>query len=338
MSRPSLSDLAKVLTDLTRASLQVTQLRRCIMNSADVTIIQVLGENAVQVIASLRSKGQSSGSTSPWSSASTALTGDPAKALVDEVFTRESDIHVRNTAAASSTTKLSTTQSNLTVTRPSTTAKLSGTVLVIRPHAVATGLAGPILEQIAKVGYPYDDLYLRLYFLFCSSLSPHLCPSCFICFTYSQPYYYLSILSPLPSLLSDVPLFYFFPLLLPPPPPLQSGFDASAIEMFVLDRPGAQEFCEVYKGVVPEYHGMVEQLTAGPLIAAELHYTSDDAKSVTKLREVCGPADPAVAQVLRPGTLRARFGQNKVLNAVHCTDLEEDGPLEAQYFFSILQQ
>jgi hypothetical protein len=35
---------------------------------------------------------------------------------------------------------------------------------------------------------------------------------------------------------------------------------------------------------------------------------------------------------------RAKFGQDRVRNAVHCTDLPEDGVLECKYFFDILQQ
>lgn len=35
---------------------------------------------------------------------------------------------------------------------------------------------------------------------------------------------------------------------------------------------------------------------------------------------------------------RARFGVDKVKNAIHCTDLPEDGTLEAEYFFSIMQR
>lgn len=59
---------------------------------------------------------------------------------------------------------------------------------------------------------------------------------------------------------------------------------------------------------------------------------------VPRLRDICGPADPEVARRLRPASLRARFGQDKVMNAVHCTDLADDGVLESQYFFSILQE
>jgi nucleoside-diphosphate kinase len=41
--------------------------------------------------------------------------------------------------------------------------------------------------------------------------------------------------------------------------------------------------------------------------------------------------------MLRPTTLRARFGVSRVRSSIHCTDLVEDGPLEASYFFSVLQ-
>jgi len=45
--------------------------------------------------------------------------------------------------------------------------------------------------------------------------------------------------------------------------------------------------------------------------------------------------DPEIAKSLRPRTIRAKFGESRAANAVHCTDLEEDGVLEVEYFFSI---
>lgn len=35
---------------------------------------------------------------------------------------------------------------------------------------------------------------------------------------------------------------------------------------------------------------------------------------------------------------RAKFGLDRVRNAVHCTDLQEDGVIECEYFFNILQE
>jgi len=48
--------------------------------------------------------------------------------------------------------------------------------------------------------------------------------------------------------------------------------------------------------------------------------------------------DPEIGKTLRKDTLRAKYGKTKAFNAVHCTDLEEDGVLESEYFFSVLQK
>ncbi|XP_035997437.1 nucleoside diphosphate kinase 7 isoform X1 [Fundulus heteroclitus] len=111
-----------------------------------------------------------------------------------------------------------------------------------------------------------------------------------------------------------------------------AGFEISALEMFNVDRANAEEFYEVYKGVVTEYPSMVTELCSGPCLVLEIHGT-DVPKS---FREFCGPSDPEIARHLRSNTLRALYGKDKVRNAVHCTDLPEDGGLEVQYFFKIL--
>lgn len=42
------------------------------------------------------------------------------------------------------------------------------------------------------------------------------------------------------------------------------------MEMFSLDKPTAEEFFEIYKGVLPEFVNMVEQMTSGPCIVMEV--------------------------------------------------------------------
>ncbi|XP_077440168.1 nucleoside diphosphate kinase homolog 7 isoform X2 [Vanacampus margaritifer] len=111
-----------------------------------------------------------------------------------------------------------------------------------------------------------------------------------------------------------------------------AGFHISALQMFKVDRANAEEFYEVYKGVVTEYVDMVTELSLGPCMVLELH-GADVAKT---FRDFCGPADPDIARHVRPSTLRAIYGVDKVKNAVHCTDLPEDAILEVQYFFKIL--
>ncbi|KAJ3017935.1 Nucleoside diphosphate kinase 7 [Thoreauomyces humboldtii] len=113
----------------------------------------------------------------------------------------------------------------------------------------------------------------------------------------------------------------------------KAGFSVTDMELFRLEKANAEEFLEVYKGVVPEYHSMLNHLTSGPMIALEITGKPD---IVNAFREFCGPMDPELARVLRPQSLRALFGADKIQNAVHCTDLNEDGPLEVQYFFRIL--
>ncbi len=91
--------------------------------------------------------------------------------------------------------------------------------------------------------------------------------------------------------------------------------------MFTLDKPTAEEFFEVYKGVLPEFTSMIEHMTLGPCIVMEIRQES----AVSSFRQLCGPMDPEIAKSLRPNTIRGRFGHNRSLNAIHCTDLEEDG-------------
>lgn len=117
----------------------------------------------------------------------------------------------------------------------------------------------------------------------------------------------------------------------------EAGYTINTIQMFNVEKANVEEFYEVYKGVVHEYPAMVNELVSGPVIAMEI---LGKTPSITPeaFRETCGPPDPEIARHLRPQTIRALFGQTKVQNAVHCTDLPEDGPLEVEYFFKVLDR
>ena len=99
----------------------------------------------------------------------------------------------------------------------------------------------------------------------------------------------------------------------------------------------ADEFLEVYKGVIDHYGDVVKEMSSGVCIALQIVQPEDPQTVVATFRELCGPQDPAMAKTLRPKTLRARFGETLARNGVHCTDLTEDGPLEVEYFFRVLQ-
>lgn len=116
----------------------------------------------------------------------------------------------------------------------------------------------------------------------------------------------------------------------------QQDIAVTAIQMFNINKANAKEFLEVYEGVIPDFSYKVEELTSGACIALAVA-GSDQTDVVQKVRELAGPYDPHIAQVLRPNTIRANFGVDKVKNCIHVTDLDEDGPLEVEYFFNLLQ-
>ncbi|KAG5467527.1 hypothetical protein CUR178_01171 [Leishmania enriettii] len=114
---------------------------------------------------------------------------------------------------------------------------------------------------------------------------------------------------------------------------VEEGFYISAIGSYQLTVADAEDFLEVYNGVLPEYKKLVEQMSSGPCWAIEVCAEN----AVPALRAVCGPHDPEVCHALFPHSLRSKYGVDRIRNAVHCTDLEEDGPLESEFFFSLLQ-
>ncbi|KEG13366.1 putative nucleoside diphosphate kinase [Trypanosoma grayi] len=114
---------------------------------------------------------------------------------------------------------------------------------------------------------------------------------------------------------------------------IDEGFYISALGMYTLTMADAEDFLEVYNGVVPEYQRLVEQMYSGPCWVVEVCAEN----AVASLRAVCGPHDPEVCHVLFPHTIRSKYGVDRTRNGVHCTDLEEDAPLESEFFFSLLQ-
>lgn len=111
-----------------------------------------------------------------------------------------------------------------------------------------------------------------------------------------------------------------------------AGFEITAMRSIGLDASAADDYLEVYKGVVPEFRRWVAHFASGKSVALEV--CGDGV--VDRLREFLGPYDPEIAKILRPETLRAKMGKNSVLNCCHATDIEADGPLESKFIFHLL--
>jgi nucleoside-diphosphate kinase len=111
-----------------------------------------------------------------------------------------------------------------------------------------------------------------------------------------------------------------------------AGLEVSALKSLAITRADAADLLEPYKGVTVEFERWVAELASAPAVAIEVRGPA----AVDTLRALAGPYDVAVAKTLRPDSLRARFGHDNVKNAVHCTDCEQDGPLESKFLFTVI--
>ncbi|XP_011872923.1 PREDICTED: nucleoside diphosphate kinase 7 isoform X1 [Vollenhovia emeryi] len=116
----------------------------------------------------------------------------------------------------------------------------------------------------------------------------------------------------------------------------KAGYTITAAQQFYVNPINSEEFLEIYKGVLPEYTAMATELQSGPCIVMEVSHKDKSLNIVADFRNLCGPMDSDIARQIRPNTLRAKYGKTKVQNAVHCSDLPEDGMLEVEYFFKLL--
>ena len=115
---------------------------------------------------------------------------------------------------------------------------------------------------------------------------------------------------------------------------LENGLEISAMELLDLSFPIVEEFMEAYRRVLPEFADICAQIASGQCLVMEIRQEG----VVEKLRALVGPLDPELGKKIRPQSMRAKYGIDRVRNAVHCTDLVEDGQLECEYFFSLLKQ
>jgi len=119
---------------------------------------------------------------------------------------------------------------------------------------------------------------------------------------------------------------------------LAAGWEISALASFQLDQGSAEEFTEVYKGVIPNYEKHVKELCSGPCVALEVRPGSNQqgGNAVEEFRKLAGPFEYEFAKELRPTTLRAKYGKSQVQCGVHTTDLPDDGSLESEYLFGLV--
>lgn len=114
----------------------------------------------------------------------------------------------------------------------------------------------------------------------------------------------------------------------------ENGFYIGGLFSTHLTMEMAEEFFDVYKTIYPSYVNMINHVTSCPVLAVMI--VGDNYDAVQRFRDLSGPLDPELAKVLKPKSLRALFGNDVAQNAVHCSDLTDDGDMECRYFFNTL--
>lgn len=109
-----------------------------------------------------------------------------------------------------------------------------------------------------------------------------------------------------------------------------AGFKVIAMKYTKLGREKAGAFYAVHRER-PFYNDLVEFMTSGPIVAAVLQ--KDNA--VAGFRELIGATNPEEAA---EGTIRQKYASNIEKNAVHGSDSDENARIEADFFFSKLEQ
>ena len=114
------------------------------------------------------------------------------------------------------------------------------------------------------------------------------------------------------------------------------GFIVKCIDTFNLNYSDAEEFYSAYKDVLNDYNQVVKSF-CGTVVVLEVTQTEASSVVVANFRKLVGPWDSSIAKELFPGSIRAKYGEDHILNAVHCTDLATDNMLELEYFLSVLR-
>ena len=110
----------------------------------------------------------------------------------------------------------------------------------------------------------------------------------------------------------------------------EGGFKIVAMKYTKLSLEQAEKFYEVHKER-PFYGELTEFMSSGPIIAAIL----EKENAVQAYRDFIGATDPAKADA---GTIRALYGTNIGMNAVHGSDSDENANIEGDFFFSKVER
>ena len=110
----------------------------------------------------------------------------------------------------------------------------------------------------------------------------------------------------------------------------EGGFKIKAMKMVYLTLEQAKKFYEIHKER-PFYGELTAFMSSGPIVAAIL----EKENAVEAYRNYIGATNPAEAKA---GTIRAAYGTDLGMNAVHGSDSDDNAIIEGNFFFSDLEK
>ncbi len=105
-----------------------------------------------------------------------------------------------------------------------------------------------------------------------------------------------------------------------------AGLRIVAQKRLLLTRTQAEAFYAVHRER-PFFHGLVQFMTSGPVVAQVL----EGENAVARNRDVMGVTDPKKAA---QGTIRAHFAEDIEANSVHGSDSADTAATEIAFFFA----
>ena len=110
----------------------------------------------------------------------------------------------------------------------------------------------------------------------------------------------------------------------------EGGFKIKAMKMVHLTLEQAKKFYEIHKER-PFYGELTAFMSSGPIVAAIL----EKENAVEAYRNYIGATNPAEAEA---GTIRAEYGTDLGMNAVHGSDSDDNAIIEGNFFFSVFEK
>ncbi|KAG7205836.1 hypothetical protein KM043_007777 [Ampulex compressa] len=108
---------------------------------------------------------------------------------------------------------------------------------------------------------------------------------------------------------------------------IKLDFRISNVKMIKLTQAEATEFYSSVNG--SDKMDLINHLTSGPVVALEL--MGDN--SIARWIETIGPDDSEEAQLVATSSLRARYGKDKIFNAIHGSKNSDMAKKEIEFFF-----